>query len=327
MEMTLGATLHVYKGEWGLPSIDFECLRALCLLRFTRCPMDVQTSANPLRSGAGKLPYLQIGNQKYPGYRQIKRVLDLEGYPIDAHLSTKQKHLSSAYANWVFTNLHAYYHYFLYGEPNNFDSTTRSLYAKRTPFPFNFYYPSTYQREACDVVQVMAGFDVNDKTSKHEGDYLVVNAKKCVNLLSRKLGRKVWFFGDTYSEFDAIVYSYLAIIFKITLPNNPLQNHIKGCQNLVNFINRITKDIFRNEGYSSTKLTKTTSGVGDSLTPSEHKFLESEFNTKVIAGVGAVLAMGAFAAWRGIYNQLTARSSTDYDGIDYDDDDLEEGLD
>lgn len=27
--MQLGTVLHVYDGEWGLPSIDFECLRAL----------------------------------------------------------------------------------------------------------------------------------------------------------------------------------------------------------------------------------------------------------------------------------------------------------
>ena len=27
--MRLGAVLYVYKGEWGLPSIDFECLRVL----------------------------------------------------------------------------------------------------------------------------------------------------------------------------------------------------------------------------------------------------------------------------------------------------------
>ncbi|EDW81000.1 uncharacterized protein Dwil_GK11255 [Drosophila willistoni] len=327
MEMQLGAMLHVYKGEWGLPSIDYECLRALCLLRFTRCPMDVETNANPLRSGAGKLPYLQVGNEKFVGYRQIKRVLDLEGYPIDVRLNAKQKHLSTTYADWVFTHLHAYYHYFLFGEPNNYDTVTRGLYAKRTPFPFNFYYPATYQREALDVVQVLGGFDINDKIDKHEAEYLVMNAKKCVNLLSSKLGRKVWFFGDTYSELDAIVYSYLAIIFKITLPNNPLQNHIKGCSNLVNFINRITRDIFRNEGYSSTKLTKTANTTDDTLTPSERKFLESELNTKIVAGVGAILAMGAFAAWRGVYNQLTTRSSGDYDGIDYEDDELEEGLD
>ncbi|KAH8358693.1 hypothetical protein KR093_001724, partial [Drosophila rubida] len=321
--MQLGSKLYVYKGEWGLPTIDFECMRVLCLLRFTRCPVDIETNSNPLRSGAGKLPYLQIGNDKFIGYKEIKRVLDLEGYPVDAKLSTKQKHLSATYANWVFTQLHAYYHYFLYGEPNNYETTTRGLYAKRTPFPFNFYYPSTYQREACDVVQVLGGFDINDKLEKHESDYLVTTAKKCVNLLSRKLGRKVWFFGDHFSELDAIVYSYLAIISKITLPNNPLQNHIKGCQNLLNFISRITRDIFRNECYSSIKLTKSSGHPDSTLTPSERKFMETELNTKIAAGIGAALAMGAFAAWRGIYTQLT-RASSDYDGIDYEDDELEE---
>lgn len=28
-KMQLGSKLYVYKGEWGLPSIDFECMRAL----------------------------------------------------------------------------------------------------------------------------------------------------------------------------------------------------------------------------------------------------------------------------------------------------------
>lgn len=127
-----------------------------------------------------------------------------------------------------------------------------------------------------------------------------------MNLLSRKLGRKVWFFGDIYSELDAIVYSYLAIIYKITLPNNPLQNHIKGCQNLVNFINRITRDIFRNECYNSTKLTKATIHSDSQFTSSEGKFMETDLNTKIVAGFGAVLAMGAFAAWRGIYTQVSS---------------------
>lgn len=31
-KMQLGSKLYVYKGEWGLPSIDFECMRALVSL-------------------------------------------------------------------------------------------------------------------------------------------------------------------------------------------------------------------------------------------------------------------------------------------------------
>ncbi|XP_037953386.1 metaxin-1 homolog isoform X2 [Teleopsis dalmanni] len=298
--MQLGGVLYVYKGEWDLPSIDFECLRALCLVKFARCPVKIEcTNANPLKSGAGKLPYLQIGNQKFVGYGNIKKVLDKEGFRIDAFLSGKEKQLSQAYANWVFSNLHAFYHYFMFGEPNNFD-VVRSLYAKRTPFPFNFYYPSTYQKEANDIINVLANFDIYDKIEKHGNESLETTAKKCVNVLSKKLGQKIWFFGDNYSELDAIVYSYLSILSKATIPNNPLHHHIKACTNLVNFINRISKDIFKNEAFNSIKTNKNTSDY--LLTPTERKFLESEKRTKIIAGIGAVAAMVSFAAWRGLFS-------------------------
>lgn len=132
----------------------------------------------------------------------------------------------------------------------------------------------------------------------------MTTAKKCVNTLSKKLGKKVWFFGDMFSEFDAIVYAYLSILYKISLPNNPLQNHIKGCNNLINFINRISKDIFKNEAFNSIKTTK--GGVANDamLTATERSFMESEKKTKILAAIGAVVAMGSFAAWKGFSTQV-----------------------
>ncbi|XP_058986527.1 metaxin-1 homolog [Musca domestica] len=322
--MRLGAVLYVYKGEWGLPSIDFECLRVLCLIKFTRCPVVIETNSNPLRSGAGKLPYLQIGDEKFVGYRQIKKLLDKEGYAINHELRQKDRHLSECFANWVFTKLHVYHNYYLYGEPNNFD-ITRALYAKRTPFPFNFYYPSTYQKDAHDVISVMGGFDIDDKLENHNVEYITNEAKKCINVLSKRLGRNLWFFGDKYSEFDAIVFSYLAILFKITLPTNPIQNHIKGCPNLVNFINRISRDIFKKEAFNSINTSKDNASPNDPmLTATERKFLESEKKTKILAGIGAVVAMSSFAALKIFYKKFSS-SNDHYDGgIHYDDDDIDE---
>lgn len=49
---------------------------------------------------------------------------------------------------------------------------TRALYAKRTQFPFNFYYPSTYQKAAHDIISVMGGFDIDDKLEDHDVDYV-----------------------------------------------------------------------------------------------------------------------------------------------------------
>lgn len=85
-----------------------------------------------------------------------------------------EQHLSAALTQWVFTNLHAYYFYFMFGEPNNFQ-VTRELYARRLWFPFNCYYPSKYQKEAEEVVQVLAGFDINDKLITHQSDYVSVS--------------------------------------------------------------------------------------------------------------------------------------------------------
>lgn len=42
--MHLGGVLYVYKGEWGLPSIDFDCLRAL-VRNITTAPTDNQNNA------------------------------------------------------------------------------------------------------------------------------------------------------------------------------------------------------------------------------------------------------------------------------------------
>ncbi|KAM7363141.1 metaxin-1 homolog [Cochliomyia hominivorax] len=319
--MRLGAVLYVYKGEWGLPSIDFECLRVLCLIKFTRCPVTIETNSNPLRSGAGKLPYLQIGNEKFVGYRHIKKLLDKEGYAIDAKLKLKDKHLSEAFSSWVFTKLHAYYHYFVFGEPNNFE-ITRSYYAKRTPFPLNFYYPSSYQKDAYDIVYTMGGFDIDDKLELHEGDYLTSTAKKCVNILSKRLGRNVWFFGDQFSELDAIVFSYLSILSKITLPNNPLQNHIKGCQNLVNFINRISRDVFKKESFNSLNTSKDDASPNNHLlTETEREFLQSEKKTKILSGIAAVIAMSSFAAMKIIFKKKFSNTQEYYNGLNYDDDD------
>ena len=49
-----------------------------CAVKFTRAPIEINTSGNPLWSGAGTLPYLKIGRQKLVGYQKIKEFLDSE---------------------------------------------------------------------------------------------------------------------------------------------------------------------------------------------------------------------------------------------------------
>lgn len=139
---------------------------------------------------------------------------------------------------------------------------------------------------------------------------LVTNAKKCVNLLSERLGRKVWFFGDFFSEFDATVYSYLVILYKVQLKNNPLQNHIKGCKNLVDFIKRITRDIFPTESLdilnSMKKVAASTSSFDKRSRIVMEKRSEKDMATlsKVLASVAAVFLMTLFAIRNGVFQKV-----------------------
>uniref|UniRef100_T1H3D6 Metaxin glutathione S-transferase domain-containing protein n=1 Tax=Megaselia scalaris TaxID=36166 RepID=T1H3D6_MEGSC len=130
-----------------------------------------------------------------------------------------------------------------------------------------------------------------------------------------KLGKNIWFFGDFYSELDAIVYSYLSVLLNVNLPQNPLQVHIKECHNLVTFINRITKDIFQREGLTSAKALE-----NDLLmTPSEREFMASKKTVQILAALFAILAMGGYALTSGILDVTFDRNQEDV--YIYEDDD------
>lgn len=81
---------------------------------------------------------------------------------------------------------------------------------------------------------------------------LLKEAQKCLTLLSERLGEAEFFFGKHPTSFDAAVFSYLAPLLKVPFPNsNQLTSHIKACDNLGSFVNRILKKYFpvvRTEG-------------------------------------------------------------------------------
>lgn len=136
-----------------------------------------------------------------------------------------------------------------------------------------------------------------------------MKAKKCVNLISKQLGRRVWFFGDNFSEFDATIYSFLVILYKVQLKNNPLQNHIKCCQNLVDYIKRITRDIFPTEALdilNSMKKLVSSSTMEKRSHFAVQKKSERDMATftKILASLAAVFLMTLFAIRNGVFQKV-----------------------
>lgn len=199
--------------------------------------------------------------------------------------------------------------YQLFGNPQNIDET-RTLYALRTPFPFNFYSPGKYVRKTDLVCQNVAGFALEDPIDQHDTAEMIFKAKKCLNWISEKLGKNEFFLDGTKSEIDATIFSYLAIILKYQLTNNQLQSHANQCESLVRYVDNILKKFFsESEVFESPKAKaqqqkkeqKVFTGQEDEEPPADVR------RRYILSGLFATTAMIGFAFFAGIFSVITVQ--------------------
>lgn len=304
--------LYLYRGEWGLPSIDYECASILTYLKLSNTKVTLNFNGNPFSSPNGMLPYLvNEEGKKFAGYKSIVAYLQSKGFDANAKLDVQDYFAVNGCNQYVFENLFPYFMYTLWGDPKNVD-TTRALYAKRIPIPFNFYCPRKYLQKTNDMMISLENFSLEDSVELHDVRNLQLNAKKCINWVSEKLGANSFFHGDVPSESDAVLYGYLSVLLKLTLPNNELQNHLKQCANLVNFVERITRIYFAKEGFTSGTAPKASSSSSNSKPnpEPEKKFYDgtqkdddTPYDRKkryILSSIVATVAMVGYAIMAGI---------------------------
>ncbi|KAG8598688.1 hypothetical protein GDO81_002706 [Engystomops pustulosus] len=123
-------------------------------------------------------------------------------------------------------------------DPDNYSSVTRPWYASRIPFPLRFYLPGRMYREALNRILVTKGqpplYSMNEVEAQ-----IYKDAKECLNLLSNRLGRSQFFFGDMPTTLDAFVFGFLAPLYKARLLKVQLQEHLKQLPNLCDFCDHV----------------------------------------------------------------------------------------
>ncbi|XP_058450652.1 metaxin-1 homolog [Malaya genurostris] len=331
--------LFLYRGEWGLPTIDYECASILAYLKFSEAKVTLNFNGNPFSSPNGMLPYLVTdGGKKLAGYNRIVEFLQSRGFDANAQLEEQNYIVINGCIQYVLENLYPFFMYNLWGDPKNLD-TTRMIYAKRIPIPFNFYCPRKYVVKTNELTKSLAGFALEDSVAIHDVNDMMLNAKKCINWVSEKLGENRFFFGDTPSEVDAILYGYLSVILKLTLPNGVLQNHLKECTNLTKFVDRITTIYFAKEGFTGVgSASNSSSSSSSSNQKSEDQAHKSYDGTQkeedtphdrkrryIVSGIFATIAMVSYALMSGILTISTGghggNGFISYDEPEYDDED------
>ncbi|XP_076758510.1 metaxin-1 isoform X1 [Xylocopa sonorina] len=281
--------LNVWKGDWGLPSVDRECLQILVYAKFNGIPLKIDTSGNLFRTPNGRLPVLKTSYGTFDAVKDIIRYFRGKNYNTEYGLSQKQCANVVAYDTMLKEKLYPALQFIWWIDERNVNELMRPWYCKALPFPLNLYYPGKFERQAREMLETLypAEDDIENKVYSE--------AQKCLTLLSTSLGDSEYFLDEKPTILDAIVYSYLALLLKAPLPNPALQNHLKACTNLVTFISRISERYFGNEcrDYKAK----------DSI-QNVRKYSENEFPNKrrnqFIAGLFATFVMATYVFSTGI---------------------------
>lgn len=206
-----------------------------------------------------------------------------------------------------------YFHYVLWGDPRNSDAT-RTLYAKKLPFPFNFIYPQRYIKQTSELLKIVSNFSIEDKLDHHSTADMILNAKKYINMLAERLEKKRWFFGGQKpDEIDATIYAALSILLNLQLPTNDLKSHITECPPAMNYIDRIRKKYlndFQTAEQIEPNQNPTVFNRVQGIFINKEKGTLSNTMVKVLFGILTVSSMAFFAISHGILEIVT-----------YDDDD------
>ncbi|XP_049586155.1 metaxin-1 isoform X4 [Syngnathus scovelli] len=173
--------LFVWEGDWGLPSVNSDCLVVLvgCLLsrfmyeayaQFSGAPLKVHKLSNPWRCPGGTIPALRTAH-KEALWRPSDIIVHLQKqkYNADFDLSPKEAADSLAFVALVQEKLSPAVLYALWVEPKNFAEVTRRWYAEHVSFPLGLVLPGRMRRQVLDKLRLLRGdasLDPGDELEK-----------------------------------------------------------------------------------------------------------------------------------------------------------------
>lgn len=236
-----------WSGDWGLPSVHPECLKILAFAKFSGAPLLQRSTNNPFWTPRGDLPVFRHNGPLLTDFQAVSKYLRSCNYSADYNLSPKQIAEANAFTQLIEEKLDPAWKYILWIDTKNHVEFTRVWYGKHLPFPLGLYYPNKYEKEAVKLIEsLFAQYGEYDEIGNDTVVETAVyqRAQECLTLLSNRLGDNQYMFGRSPCSVDAVLYAYLAPLLKAPLPNNSLQNYLKNCKNLVQFVVRISNNYF-----------------------------------------------------------------------------------
>ncbi|XP_040171528.1 metaxin-2 [Anopheles arabiensis] len=235
-----------YEEEQILLAENASCLAVRTYLKMLNLPVALEQRANAEFMSPGgkrtKLPVLRVENFIYAEFDHIVTFLEKNfNKSLSAPLTPEEKdqmRSTNCLVEHLFTTAEQYVSWI---DPEVRNTVTKKRNGCVFPFPLN--HVQNWRKESAVRRQLrMADY-------LHEGiDTIMGEVDHLCQDLSSRLGDKRYFFGDSPTELDALVFGHLYSIFTMKLPNNVLALTIHKYSNLNQFCKNIDETYFSVKG-------------------------------------------------------------------------------
>lgn len=299
MESGFSMNLFVWEGDYGLISLNYNCIQTILYAKIANVPLDISYRTNPYFSFAFDYPVLKHKKVVLTKVEDIFDYFRRENYGADYMLTKKECSLSHAYTHMVTRNLKPVLDFVYWANNRNYEELTRIWYSRAMYMPFNYVYINGPRKRALNLLEVQFPSDYNLELIEKE--YCKQITTTLTNI-SNHLGKHNYFFGDFPSSIDALLYSYLAPLIKIPFPCQEIPIIVKSFQNIVQYVNRIDQKYFPDLNTEVRYLKK----EEESKKCSEEDF-HTSVKTKILTFTFVCVAMFGYAASNNIIDMYKIR--------------------
>ena len=185
----------------------------------------------------GKLPVVKCGNYVVSELDGVIHLTHSKGVSLSEGLTPAEKADLRAYLSLVQNVLGNAMLYFCWLDNDVYNNYTRPRVGSPYNFPLRSVLPWILRRNAKAQLSAL-------KWSQRQPSEVYREVDTCLYALSERLGEQEYFFGQSPTELDALVYGYLLtmITSKLPLPANlQLADLVKQHRNLMNFVQRMER--------------------------------------------------------------------------------------
>ncbi|XP_062606994.1 metaxin-2-like isoform X2 [Saccostrea cucullata] len=192
----------------------------MCSAPFTR---ELRTNAEEM-SPTGSVPFLQVGAFIVAEFDPIVAFAGLRGFSLNKDLSETERSELRAYCAMVSSIL---------GKAEVTQTRVGSVH----PWPLNWMIPMLKKSEVRSHLKSVGWADKSLEEVLGE-------IKSCCQALSERLEQQKYFFGDSPTELDALVFGHLFSLLTTPLPVD-IAEYVNEFENLTNFCQRIEDKYFK----------------------------------------------------------------------------------